>query len=47
MLDFFQEQSDALSYESLIYFSLAKGVVSRRPGEGLTGLEELAVQQLK
>lgn len=47
MLDFFQEQSDGLSYESLIHFSMEQGVVSRSPGEGLTELEELAVQQLK
>lgn len=38
MLGFFQEQSDGLSYESLIHFSLEQHVVSRRPGEGPTGL---------
>lgn len=47
LLDVLQEQRDGLSYESLIHFSLEQCVVSRRPGEGPTGLGELAVQQLK
>lgn len=47
MLDFFQEQSDGLSNESLIHFSLEQRVVSCRPGEGPTGLGAFAVQQLK